>query len=75
MRADAAALLRLTGLDLAARYRITLRNGADRPPQSRGPNALKDGPLTLTGQAPMAQGIRLPVAWPPTMWMPEGERL
>ena len=67
--------LRLTGLDPAARYRISLRNGADRPPQSRGPNALKDGPLTLTGRALMAQGILLPVAWPATMWVVEGERL
>lgn len=67
--------LRLTGLDPAARYRISLRNVADKPPQSRGPNALKDGPLTLTGRALMAQGILLPVAWPATMWVIEGERL
>ncbi|WP_246831268.1 GH36 C-terminal domain-containing protein [Pseudotabrizicola formosa] len=67
--------LRLTGLDPAARYRISLRNGVDKPPLSRGPNALKDGPLTLTGQALMAQGFLLPVAWPATMWVVEGERL
>ena len=67
--------LRLTGLDPAARYRITLRNGADKPPQSRGPNALKDGPLILSGRALMRQGILLPVAWPATMWVVEGERL
>ncbi|MFN3723253.1 MAG: alpha-galactosidase [Paracoccaceae bacterium] len=67
--------LRLTGLDAAARYRITLRNPADAPPQSRGPNALKDRALTLTGCALMAQGILLPVAWPATMWVVEGEKL
>ena len=67
--------LRLTGLDPAARYRIMLRNAADAPPQSRGPNALKVAPLTLTGQALMGQGILLPVAWPATMWVIEGERL
>lgn len=67
--------LRLTGLDPAARYRITLRNAGDKPPQSRGPNALKDGPLVLSGAALMGQGILLPVAWPATMWVVEGERL
>ncbi|MFN4153924.1 MAG: alpha-galactosidase [Paracoccaceae bacterium] len=67
--------LRLAGLDPVARYRITLRNASDKPPQSRGPNALKDGPLTLTGRALMGQGILLPVAWPATMWVVEGERL
>ena len=67
--------LRLTGLDPAARYRITLRNPGDRPPQSRGPNALKEGPLTLSGRALMGQGVLLPVAWPDTMWVVEGERL
>ncbi|MDO8881678.1 alpha-galactosidase [Pseudotabrizicola sp.] len=67
--------LRLTGLDPAALYRITLRNAGDAPPQSRGPNALKNGPLTLSGRALMGQGILLPVAWPATMWVVEGERL
>ena len=67
--------LRLTGLDPQARYRVTLRNPGDKPPQSRGPNALKSGPLTLTGRALMGQGILLPVAWPATLWVVEGERL
>jgi alpha-galactosidase len=67
--------LRLTALDPQARYRVTLRNAADRPRQSRGPNALKTGPLVLTGQALMGQGLTLPVAWPATMWVVEGERL
>jgi alpha-galactosidase len=67
--------LRLAGLDPDARYRITLRNPKDLPPQSRGPNALKSGPLTLSGTSLMAQGLLLPVAWPATMWVIEGERL
>lgn len=67
--------LRLTGLDPQARYRVTLINPSDKPPQSRGPNALKSGPLTLTGRALMGQGLLLPVAWPATMWVVEGERL
>ncbi len=67
--------LRLTGLDPEARYRLTLRNPGDKPPQSRGPNVLKSGPLILTGCALMRQGILLPVAWPATMWVVEGERL
>ncbi len=33
--------LRLTGLDLAVRYRLTLGNRQDIPPRSRGPNFLK----------------------------------
>lgn len=67
--------LRLSGLDPDARYRLSLRNAADKPPQSRGPNALKDGPITLTGRALMGQGLMLPVAWPATMWVIEGVRL
>jgi alpha-galactosidase len=67
--------LRLSGLDPDARYRVCLRNPADQPPQSRGPNALKSGPLVLTGQALMGQGVLLPVAWPATLWVVEGERL
>jgi alpha-galactosidase len=66
--------LRLTGLDPAARYTVTLINPEDAPRQSRGPNALKTGPLTLSGRALMAQGLLLPVAWPATMWVVEGVR-
>ena len=67
--------LRLTGLDPDARYHVALRNPDDRPPQSRGPSALKSGPITLTGRALMGQGILMPVAWPATLWVIEGERL
>jgi alpha-galactosidase len=66
--------LRLTGLDPDATYRVTLLNPQDRPPQSRGPNALKNGALELTGRVLMGQGILLPVAWPATMWVVQGER-
>ncbi|MBI1417540.1 MAG: alpha-galactosidase [Limimaricola sp.] len=67
--------LRLAGLDPAARYRITLRNPEDAPRHSRGPVALKSGPLMLSGRALMSGGLTLPVAWPATMWVLEGERL
>lgn len=64
--------LRLTGLDPKTRYTLTLTNPDQAPPHSRGPNALKSGPLTLTGRALMTGGLLLPVAWPGTMWVVEG---
>ncbi|MBL9049905.1 MAG: alpha-galactosidase [Tabrizicola sp.] len=67
--------LRLAGLDPAARYVVQLVNPEDAPRHSWGPNALKTGPLTLTGQALMTRGIHLPVAWPATMWVVEGRKL
>ena len=66
--------LRLTGLEPEARYTVSLLNPEDAPRQSRGPNALKAGPLTLTGRALMTRGILLPVAWPATMWVVEGRK-
>ena len=66
--------LRMTGLDPQARYTLHLRNTADKPPQSRGPNALKSQDLTLTGRALMTQGISLPMAWPATIWVVEGTK-
>lgn len=67
--------LRLTGLEPGARYTVSLLNPEDAPRQSRGPNALKNNPLTLTGQMLMTRGILLPVAWPATMWVVEGRKL
>jgi len=67
--------LRLTGLDPQARYRLTLRNPGDIPPQSRGPLALREGAVELSGQALMARGLQLPVVWPATLWVVEGERV
>jgi alpha-galactosidase len=54
---------------------VRLLNPEDAPPQSRGPCALKTGPLVLTGRALMSRGIVLPVAWPETLFMLEGTRL
>ena len=42
------------------------------PPRAAAPVALREGPLTLSGAALMAHGLRLPVAWPATMWVVEG---
>lgn len=67
--------LRLSGLDPAARYKLHLVNPNDAARQSRGANALKSGDLTLSGQMLMQRGVLLPVAWPATMWVIEGERL
>jgi alpha-galactosidase len=66
--------LRLAGLEPDASYTVSLINPEDAPRHSRGPNALKSGPLTLSGQALMAQGLLLPMAWPATMWVVEGMR-
>ncbi len=67
--------LPLAGLDPRATYRVGLVNPGDVPKQSRGPVALKREPLVLTGAALMQAGLVLPVAWPGTMWVVEGERL
>ncbi|MEY4984782.1 MAG: hypothetical protein RIR62_3048, partial [Pseudomonadota bacterium] len=67
--------LPLAGLDPDATYRVRLVNGGDAPRQSRGPVALKEGDLTLSGRALMTRGLVLPVAWPATMWVVEGTRL
>ena len=67
--------LRLTGLDPAAQYKITLKNPEVAAKHSRGPNALKIGPLTLSGQYLMTQGILLPAGWPATIFVVEGTRL
>ncbi len=67
--------LRLTGLDPAAQYKITLKNPEVAAKQSRGPNALKKGPLTLSGQYLMTHGITLPAQWPATIFVVEGTKL
>jgi len=66
--------LRLTALDPAAQYRITLRNRADAIRLSRGKPALKTDDLVLSGQYLMSQGLNLPWSFPLTMWVIEGER-
>ncbi len=65
----------LAGLDPDARYRLKLLNPEDKPPQSRGRPALLQGPLELSGRALMTAGLQLPLSWPATMWVIEGERL
>ncbi len=67
--------LRLTALDPQASYKITLRNRTSAPRQSRGPNALKTQSLTLSGAALMQRGITLPIAWPASIWVLEGQRV
>lgn len=67
--------LRLTGLQPEARYTVRLLNPEDAPPMSRGDVALRDAPLTLSGQALMKAGLSLPLAWPATMWMIDGRRV
>ncbi|HSF91120.1 MAG TPA: alpha-galactosidase [Paracoccaceae bacterium] len=67
--------LRLTGLEADALYSVKLHNPEDRAPHSRGPVALKNSGLSLSGRALMNKGLNLPVAWPATMWVIEGKRL
>lgn len=67
--------LRLTGLEPSARYRVTLRNREDLPSTSRAGVALSEGELTLSGTYLMGQGILLPVTWPESIWVIEGERV
>lgn len=66
--------LRLTGLDPAARYTVTLRAPDSPQAQSRGQIALKTGPVTLSGAALMGQGITLPCSDPGTMAVLEAVR-
>ncbi|MGR3468097.1 MAG: alpha-galactosidase [Shimia sp.] len=67
--------LRLTALDPAARYQVTLRNREGLHRLSRGNPALKEGAIELSGAALMAQGVSLPWSFPNQMWVLEGERL
>ncbi|NKW78603.1 alpha-galactosidase [Rhodobacteraceae bacterium R_SAG7] len=67
--------LRLTGLDPKAQYRIDLVNREALHHLSRGRTALKDGPLTLSGEILMQQGLTLPWQFPETIWVIEGEKL
>ena len=65
--------LQITGLDANTRYRLRLVNPSDASPHSRGPVALRDGELTLSGAALASTGLRLPLGWPGTIWVVEGE--
>ncbi|SDF17754.1 alpha-galactosidase [Limimaricola pyoseonensis] len=67
--------LRLAGLDPDAVYRVDLANREDLGVLSRGPLALKDGPVDLPGAYLMSHGLHLPSAFPDTIWVLEGTRL
>ena len=64
--------LRLTRLTPDAQYRIELVNRADAPGLSRGDQAIKSEPMTLSGAYLMNHGITLPWAFPETMWVIKG---
>lgn len=66
-------LLRLTGLDPQARYRLTM---LEHPVGHHSSSvALSRGAVTLNGAALMAQGLALPPAFPQTIAVIEGTRL
>ena len=65
----------LIGLDPNARYKLSLRNRGDAQRISRGQVALRDGPLEISGQSLMQMGVRLPLAFPATMWVIEGQKM
>ncbi len=73
---NSTRLLRLSGLEPDQFYRLKLYN-----PEQIAPNLtrtwasplLTESGLKLSGQALMRQGISLPVAFPATMWVIEGE--
>lgn len=73
-----APVLRLAGLDAAARYRVRFAEGAPVPIQGERATA---SPLrgaqgwTASGLALMAGGFRLPSGWPDQLWLVEGERV
>lgn len=67
--------LRLTRLDPNALYKVSLINRTSASTLSRGTPALKEGPVTLSGQYLMSHGLTLPWSFPETMWVIEGERL
>ncbi|AOL93815.1 alpha-galactosidase [Porphyrobacter sp. LM 6] len=71
-----AAPVRLSGLDPAARYRVTLPE--PWPPRARhylaNPDAWRAG-LTLSGAALMGQGLALPLTHPETAWLIALEKL
>ncbi len=71
-----AAPIRLAGLELEARYRVSLPE--PWPPKARdylaGPDQWRTG-LTLSGAALMTQGLALPLTHPETAWLIALEKL
>ena len=64
--------LRLTRLSEDRNYRIDLVNHADAPALSRGDQAIKSDPLTVSGAYLMNHGLTLPWSFPETMWVVKG---
>ena len=64
--------LRLTRLSPDRYYRIELLNRGDAPALSRGDQAIKSEPLTLSGAYLMSHGLTLPWSFPETMWVVKG---
>jgi len=67
--------VRLTGLDPAATYRLTLANRSDAPRISRGAPLLKSRDFQASGQYLMSCGVNLPWRFPETVWVLEGHRI
>ena len=69
--------LPLAGLDPDAIYEVAVAEPAPWAPPalSRGPVALRDGPIRATGRWLMGAGVTLPWSFPETIWVLEGRRL
>lgn len=67
--------LRLTALEPAVMYQITLANRDDAVALSRGTPALKERDLVLSGAYLMNHGVTLPWSFPERMWVVEGARI
>lgn len=65
--------IRLSGLDAETRYRINLVNKDQRHGMNRAPVALTTAQLELSGSALMTTGVQLPIAFPATMWVLQGQ--
>ncbi|MEO0401865.1 MAG: alpha-galactosidase [Pseudomonadota bacterium] len=65
--------LRLTRLTPDAKYRIELVNRDEVGHLSRGANALKSGPLVVSGSYLMYHGVTLPWSFPERMWVIKGD--
>jgi len=64
--------IRLTGLQPDVEYTVSLENAADIPNLSRGGPVLKNGPVTLSSQVLMQQGLTLPSAMPQSIYALSG---
>ena len=64
--------LRLNRLSPDQNYRIELLNRGDAPALSRGDQAIKSEPMTLSGVYLMSHGLTLPWSFPETMWVVKG---